>query len=140
MDDKIRYHSHKLEREEDLFCSALNYAGTNTTVINQVEYSDVFYSTYYFSDGNLTDINVYYVTSKKLQNEINRQQSNIIKFDPGTRSWSAFKGEMRDTSTWLFVLRVLFTSSREIEEIQRLESEYKRLHKSHQSIISEQVH
>ena len=127
LDEKVRYHTYKLEREEDLFYSALNYAGTNSTTIYQIDYSDIFYSAYYFSDGNLTDINIYYIKSKKLQEEILRNKRNIIKFDPGTKNWKSFEGEIRDTSAWLFVLRVLIASSKEIHEINKLETEYSKL-------------
>ena len=124
MDEKVRFHTHKLEREEDLFYSALNFAGANSTTIYQIDYSDIFYSAYYFSDGNLTDINIYYIKSKKLQEEILRNKRNIIKFDPGTKNWKSFEGEIRDTSAWLFILRILFASSKEVHEINRLETEY----------------
>ena len=83
MDEKSRYHVYKLEREKDLFCSVLNYGGTGSANIYQIEDSDYFYSAYYFSDGNLNDINIYYVRSKMLQDIVARK-GNVIKFEPGT--------------------------------------------------------
>ena len=96
MDDKSRHRVYKLERENDLFCSSLNYSGTGTATIYQIENSDYFYSVCRFSDGNLTDVNIYYVPSKTLQ-EIISQKSNLIKFEPGTGEWEYYHGELKDT-------------------------------------------
>lgn len=136
MDEKSRYHVYKLEREKDLFSSALNYAGTGTATIYQIEDSDYFYSAYYFSDGNLTDINIYYVRSKALQDIIARK-GNVIKFEPGTGQWEYYRGELKDTHGWLFVLRIMFTSSKEIQEIYKLEHDFERGYRIKQTAITE---
>lgn len=128
MDEKSRYHVYKLEREKDLFYSSLNYAGTGTATIYQIEDSDYFYSIYYFSDGNLTDVNIYYVRSRELQDMI-RHKGNLVRFEPGTGQWEHHRGELKDIYGWLFVLRILFASSREIQEIYKLEHDYERGHR-----------
>lgn len=125
MDEKSRYHVYKLEREKDLFCSSLSYTGTGTANIYQIEDSDYFFSTYYFSDGNLTDVNIYYVRSKMLQ-DIIAHKGNVIKFVPGTGQWEYHQGELKDIYGWVFVLRIMFTSSKEIQEIYKLEHEFER--------------
>ena len=136
MNDKSRYHVYKLEREKDLFCSSLNYSGTGTATIYQIENSDYFYSVYYFSDGNLTDVNIYYVRSKALQ-EIISQKGNLVKFEPGIGKWEHHHGELKDTYGWLFILRILFSSSKEIQEIYKLEHEFERGYKIKQTALTE---
>ena len=136
MEEKSRYHVYKLEREKDLFCSSLNYSGTGTATIYQIENSDYFYSVYYFSDGNLTDVNIYYVRSKKLQ-EIISQKDNLVKFEPGTGNWEYYHGDLKDTYGWLFVLRILFSSSKEIQEIYKLEHEFEKSYKIKQTAMTE---
>ena len=136
MDETSRYHVYKLEREKDLFYSSLNYAGTGTATIYQIENSDYFYSAYYFSDGNLTDVNIYYVRSKGLQ-DIITHKGNLIKFEPGTGQWEHYQGELKDTYGWLFVLRILFSSSKEIQEIYKLEYDFERGYKIKQTALTE---
>ena len=136
MDEKSRYHVYKLEREKDLFCSSLNYAGTGTATIYQIENSDFFYSVYYFSDGNLTDVNIYYVRSNELQKKI-ENKGNLIKFEPGTGQWESHQGELKDIYGWLFVLRILFSSSKEIQEIYKLEHDFERGYRIKQSAMTE---
>ena len=125
MDDKTRYHVYKLEREKDLFSISLNYTGAGSATIYQIEDSDYFYASYYFSDGNITDINIYYVRSKVLQ-DIIVHKGNVIKFEPGIGHWESYHGEIKDIYAWLFVLRILFASSKEIQEIYKLEHDYER--------------
>ena len=136
MEEKSRYHVYKLEREKDLFCSSLNFAGTGTATIYQIENSDYFYSTFYFSDGNLTDVNIYYVRSKTLQ-ELIANEGNVIKFEPGTGRWEYYQGELKDIYGWLFVLRILFASSKEIQEIYKLEHDFERGFKIKQTAMTE---
>ena len=136
MEEQSRYHVYKLEREKDLFCSSLNYSGTGTATIYQIENSDYFYSVYYFSDGNLTDVNIYYVRSKELQ-QIISQKGNLVKFEPGTGNWEHYHGELKDTYGWLFVLRILFSSSKEIQEIYKLEHEFEKSYKIKQTAMTE---
>jgi len=107
-------------REEDLFCGALNYVGASSATVYQIENSDLFYTTCYFSDGNL---HLYYVKSKRLQDAI-LQKGNIIKFIPGTGEWEPHKGELKEIYAWLFVLRIMRTSSKDIQEIYKLEHEF----------------
>jgi len=128
MDGKSRYHIYRLEREKDLFCSSLNYTGTGNATIYHIEDSDFFYSIYYFSDGNLTDMNVYYVRSKALQETI-AQKGNLIRFVPGTGEWEFHRGELKDIYGWVFVLRIVHASSREIHEIYRLEEDYEKAYR-----------
>ena len=136
MEEKSRYHVYKLEREKDLFCSSLNYSGTGTATIYQIENSDYFYSVYYFSDGNLTDVNIYYVRSKELQ-QIISQKGNLVKFEAGTGNWEHYHGELKDTYGWLFVLRILFSSSTEVQEIYKLEHEFEKSYKIKQTAMTE---
>ena len=136
MDEKSRYRVYKLEREEDLFYSVLNFNGTGSANIYQIEDSDYFYSAYYFSDGNLTDINLYYVRSKTLQDMVARK-GNVLKFEPGTGEWDFHQGELKDIYCWLFVLRIMFTSSREIKEIYKLDEGYERGNRIRQIAITE---
>jgi len=136
MDEKSRYRVYKLEREKDLFCSVLNFGGTGSANIYQIEDSDYFYSAYYFSDGNLNDVNIYYVRSKTLQNII-ASKGNVIKFEPGTGEWEYHQGELKDIYCWLFVLRIMFSSSPEIQEIYKLDEYYQRSYKIKQTPITE---
>ncbi len=136
MEEKSRYRVYKLEREKDLFCSALDFSGQGITNIYQIEDSDYFYSSYYFSDGNITDINLYYVRSKKLQ-DIIAQKGNVIKFEPGTGEWGYHQGELKEIYCWLFVLRIMFTSSKEIQEILKLDEDYQRGIRIKQTAITE---
>lgn len=136
MDEKSRYRVYKLEREEDLFYSVLNFNGTRSANIYQIEDSDYFYSAYYFSDGNLTDINLYYVRSKTLQDMVARK-GNVLKFEPGTGEWDFYQGELKEIYCWLFVLRIMLTSSREIEEIYKLDEGYERGNRIRQIAITE---
>ena len=136
MDEKSRYHVYKLEREKDLFCSVLNVSGTGSANIYQIEDSDYFYSAYYFSDGNLTDVNLYYVRSKMLQDMV-AQKGNVIKFEPGTGNWDSHQGELKDIFCWLFVLRIMFSSSKEIKEIFKLEEDYERGYRIKQVALTE---
>ena len=125
MDEKRRYHVYKFEREKDLFSISLNYTGAGSATINQIEDSDYFYAAFYFSDGNITDINIYYVRSKVLQDIINHK-GNVIKFEPGTGHWESYHGELKEIYAWLFVLRVILASSKEIQEIYKLEHDFER--------------
>ena len=136
MEEKSRYRVYKLERENDLFCSALSYSGTGTTNIYQIEDSDFFYSAHYFSDGNLSDVNLYYVRSKKLQ-KIITEQENLIKFEPGTGEWESYQGELKEIYAWLFILRITFTSSKEVQEIYKLDEDYQRGIRIRQIAITE---
>ena len=136
MEEKSRYRVYKLQREKDLFCSALNYSGTGSANIYQIENSDYFYSAYYFSDGNLTDINLYYVRSKALQ-EIIACKGNVIKFEPGTGEWEHHQGELKEIYAWLFILRIMFSSSKEIQEIYKLDEAYERGNRIKQIAITE---
>ncbi|WP_299291696.1 hypothetical protein [Nitrosopumilus sp.] len=136
MDEKSRYHVYKLEREKDLFCSVLNVSGTGSANIYQIEDSDYFYSAYYFSDGNLTDVNLYYIRSKMLQDLVARK-GNVIRFQPGTGEWDSHQGELKDIYCWLFVLRIMFSSAKEIKEIYKLEEDYERGYRIKQLAITE---
>ena len=136
MEEKSRYHVYKLQQEKDLFCSALNYSGSGSANIYQIEDSDYFYSAYYFSDGNLTDINLYYVRSKALQ-EIIARKGNVIKFEPGTGEWEYHQGELKEIYAWLFILRIMFSSSKEIQEIYKLDEDYERANRIKQIAITE---
>ena len=52
------------------------------------------------------------------------QKGNLIKFEPGTGQWEHYQGELKDIYGWLFVLRILFSSSKEIQEIYELEHDF----------------
>lgn len=133
MNEEIKYHVYKLLREEDLFYGSLNCIEARSATVYQIENSDLFYSTCYFSDGNR---HIYYVKSKKLQDAI-LQKGNVIKFTPGTGEWEFFKGELKEIYAWLFVLRIMFSSSKEIQEIYTLEKKHEKCYNFNQSIIAE---
>jgi hypothetical protein len=116
---KAKYHTYKLESEIDLFTCILDYRGSNSTTIFQIESTDIFYKPLYFSDGDLTDINIYYVKSKNLKNAT--EISKVIKFNPGTSEWHPAKDLIEETHGWIFISRVLDTSSTEIQQILQLE-------------------
>lgn len=119
-----------------MFFHSLNHYGASSATLYQIESSDYFYAPYYFSDGNISDINIYYVRSKKLQNAIS-QKGNTIKFIPGTGDWEPHNGELKEIYAWLFILRVTFTSSMEIQEIYNLEKEFERCCHVNQTVVAE---
>lgn len=116
---KVNYHVYKLEGEEDLFTCVLDHSTSNSTTIFQIGFTDIFYKPLYFSDGDLTDVNIYYVKSRRLKQGANT--SKVIKFDLGNSEWYPVRDEIKETHGWLFVSRVLETTSREIHEILQLE-------------------
>ena len=61
----------------------------------------------------------------------------LIKFEPGTGEWAHYQGELKDIHGWLFVLRTLFASSKEIQEIYKLEHDFERGHGIKQAAIME---
>lgn len=103
----------------DLFTCILDYRGSNTTTVFQIGFTDIFYKPLYFSDGDLTDINIYYVKSKNLKDATD--VSKVIKFNPGTSEWHPARDDIEDTHGWIFISRVLDTSSTEIQKILQLE-------------------
>ena len=116
---KVNYHVYKLESEEDLFTCVLDYSNSNATTIFQIGSTEIFYKPLYFSDGDLTDVNLYYVKSPKLKEGSNT--SKVIKFNPGNSEWYPVRGEIKETHGWIFISRVLETTSREIHEVLQLE-------------------
>jgi hypothetical protein len=116
---KVNYHVYKLEGEEDLFTCVLDYSGSNATTVFQIGVTDIFYKPLYFSDGDLTDVNIYYVKSQRLKE--GADTSKVIKFNPGNSEWYPVRGEVKETHGWIFISRVLETTSREIHEILQLE-------------------
>lgn len=116
---RVNYHVYKLESEEDLFTCVLDYSSSNATTIFQIGLTDIFYKPLYFSDGDLTDVNLYYVKSLKLREGSNT--SKVIKFNPGSSEWYPAKGEIKETHGWIFISRVLETTSKEIHEVLQLE-------------------
>ena len=123
MDVQTRYHVYRLEKEIDLYSISLNYTQSGSATIYQIDDTDYFYGAYYFSDGNITDINIYYIRSKTIKQML-AKKGNVIKFAPGTGEWEFHQGELKEIFAWIFVLRILHASSKEIEEIYKLEIQF----------------
>jgi hypothetical protein len=116
---KVNYHTHKFASEQDLFYNILHYSATNSCSIFQIGNTELFYAPFYFSDGTLTDINIYYIRSEKLMDAL--KDTRVIRFSPGTGEWLPIKGDLRDTYAWFFVSKIISTTSLEIQEIFNLE-------------------
>ncbi len=116
---KVNYHVYKLEGEEDLFTCVLDYSNSNAATVFQIGLTEIFYKPLYYSDGDLTDVNLYYVKSQKLKEGSNT--GKVIKFNPGNSEWYPVRGEIKETHGWISISRVLETTSREIHEILQLE-------------------
>jgi hypothetical protein len=91
-------------------------------MILQVANTDLFYAAFYFSDSTITDVNLYYVKSTKLQKAI--EQSRIIRFSPGNGEWVPTKGDLKETYAWFFISRIISSTSKEVEAIKNLEKFY----------------
>lgn len=115
----VNYHVHKFAAEQDLFYNILHFSGSHTSSIFQIGDTDLFYTPFYFSDGTLTDINIYYLKSEKLRNALN--DTRVIRFSPGTGEWLPMKGDLKDTYAWFFISKIVSTTSHEIHEIYNLE-------------------
>jgi len=116
---KINYHTHKFAAESDMFYNVLHFSNTNSASILQIGNTDLFYSPFYFSDGTLTDINIYYIKSQKLKNAL--KETKVIRFSPGTGEWLPMKGDLKDFYAWFFVSQIISTTSLEIQEIFEME-------------------
>ncbi len=116
---KINYHTHKFASEQDIFYNILHFSSTNSCSILQIGNTDLFYTPFYFSDGTLTDINIYYIKSQKLKNAL--KETKVIRFSPGTGEWLPMKGDLKETYAWFFVSQIISTTSLEIQEIFDLE-------------------
>ncbi len=116
---KINYHTHKFAGEQDLFYNVLHFSGSHSGSIFQIGDTDLFYAPFYFSDGTLTDINIYYLKSEKLRNAL--KDTKVIRFSPGTGEWLPMKGDLKDTYAWFFVSKIISTTSKEIQEILNME-------------------
>ncbi|MEM4252600.1 MAG: hypothetical protein QXE84_03650 [Candidatus Nitrosotenuis sp.] len=129
---KINYHTHKFAGEQDLFYNVLHFSASHSCSIFQIGDTDLFYAPFYFSDGTLTDINIYYLKSEKLRNAL--KDTKVIRFSPGTGEWLPMKGDLKDTYAWLpmkgdlkdtyawfFVSKIISTTSKEIQEILNME-------------------
>jgi len=119
---RVNYSAHKFETEQDLFYNLLHFSQTNTSMILQVANTDLFYAAFYFSDSTITDVNLYYVKSTKLQKAI--EQSRIIRFSPGNGEWVPTKGDLKETYAWFFISRIISSTSKEVEAIKNLEKFY----------------
>jgi len=119
---RVNYYAHKFEAEQDLFYNLLHFSHANTSTILQVGNTDLFYAAFYFSDGTITDINLYYVKSVKLKKAI--EQSRIIRFSPGNGEWVPTKGDLKETYAWFFVSRIISSTSKEVEAIKSLEKSH----------------
>lgn len=115
----INYHTHKFAGEQDLFYNILHFSGGHSCSIFQIGDTDLFYAPFYFSDGTLTDINIYYLKSEKLRNAL--KDTKVIRFSPGTGEWLPVKGDLKDTYAWFFISKIISTTSKEIQEIFSLE-------------------
>lgn len=69
--------------------------------------------------------------------DIVARKGNVIKFEPGTGNWDSHQGELKDIFCWLFVLRIMFSSSKEIKEIYKLEEDYERGYRIKQIALTE---
>ncbi|CAE6491937.1 conserved hypothetical protein [Candidatus Nitrosotenuis uzonensis] len=116
---KINYHTHKFAGEQDLFYNVLHFSASHSCSIFQIGDTDLFYAPFYFSDGTLTDINIYYLKSEKLRNAL--KDTKVIRFSPGTGEWLPMKGDLKDTYAWFFVSKIISTTSKEIQEILNME-------------------